>query len=410
MEPMKRKGLTAAAGGAAGSAGGSAGCDTGCGAENIEGAGDAGCGSAGGADARGGNGDSGDIGNSGVEVSASRGASGAGGWGSGARRVFKFAGAYFLRGVTLLFAVSVVTFALAELSPIDPMRAYIQSNPGVSAENVAKMEEYWGVNEPPAARYLAWIRALARGDFGVSKIYRRPVLEVIGTRFGASLALMAAAWTLSGVFGFGIGCVMGAFRGRPVDSAVKRICLVMCSIPTFWVGLVFLMVFSAWLGWFPFGLAVPIGVPASDVTVLQRAWHLALPAFTLSFLSFANVALHTREKLIGVLESDYALFARARGEGRWTVLRRHGFRNVMAPAVTMQFASFAELFGGSILAENIFSYPGLGAAASAAGMQSDMPLLLGITLFSAVFVFSGNMIANLLYGVIDPKIREGAYE
>ena len=181
----------------------------------------------------------------------------------------------------------------------------------------------------------------------------------------------------------------------------------MCSIPTFWIGIVFLMLFSVKLGWFPMGMSVPQGVAAEDVTFLQRIHHLILPALTLSFLSFANVALHTREKLVDVLESDYVLFAKARGESRWSILKNHGFRNIMLPAVTMQFGSFSELFGGSVLAENVFSYPGLGVAASAAGMGSDVPLLLGITLFSALFVFIGNMLANIIYGIVDPQIREG---
>lgn len=181
----------------------------------------------------------------------------------------------------------------------------------------------------------------------------------------------------------------------------------MCSIPTFWIGIVFLMLFSVQLGWFPMGMSVPKGLPADQVTIWQRIHHLILPALTLSFLSFANIALHTREKLVDVLESDYVLFARARGESRFQVLRRHGLRNILLPAVTMQFGSFSELFGGSVLAENVFSYPGLGAAAAAAGMGSDIPLLLGITLFSAVFVFVGNLLANIICSIADPQIREG---
>ncbi|MFP3154789.1 ABC transporter permease [Lachnospiraceae bacterium ZAX-1] len=316
-------------------------------------------------------------------------------------------GAYLVRGVTLLLAVSVVCFVLVSLSPIDPMLAYRQGNPGVSEENIAKMEAFWGVDKPPVERYLAWGNALLHGDFGISKIFRRPVIEIIGRRFWATLALMLAAWSISGLFGFFVGCLMGMFHGRPLDSIVRRICLMMCSVPTFWIGLVFLTVFSVQLGWFPFGMSVPAGVAPEDVTMLQRLHHLILPALTLSFLSFANIALHTREKLVAVLHSDYVLFARARGEGNWSILRHHGLRNILIPAVTMQFASFSELFGGSVIAENIFSYPGLGAAASAAGLQADIPLLLGITLFSALFVFVGNAIANVLYTLIDPRTREG---
>ena len=319
----------------------------------------------------------------------------------------KFTGKYLLRMVTLLIAVSIISFVLVSLSPVDPVQQYVGAVPNVSVEQRAKIAEYWGLNDPPVQRFLAWAGSVLHGDFGVSLLYRRPVLDIIVEKFGTSLALMMTAWIFSGVLGFAIGCVMGMFNGKWLDKILKKICLIMCSIPTFWIGIVFLMVFSVMLGWFPMGMSVPQGVPADEVTLLQRIHHLILPALTLSFLSFANVALHTREKLVDVLESDYVLFAKARGESSWSVLRRHGLRNILLPAVTMQFGSFSELFGGSVLAEQVFSYPGLGAAASAAGMASDVPLLLGITLFSALFVFVGNMLANILYGIIDPQIREG---
>lgn len=319
----------------------------------------------------------------------------------------KFIGKYLLRIITLLIAVSIVSFVLVSLSPVDPVQQYVGAVPNVSVEQRAKIAEYWGLNDPPVERFFAWAGSVLHGDFGVSLLYRRPVLDIIVEKFGTSLALMMTAWVFSGVLGFAIGCIMGVFNGKWPDKILKKICLVMCSIPTFWIGIVFLMVFSVMLGWFPFGMSVPQGVPADEVTLLQRIHHLVLPALTLSFLSFANVALHTREKLADVLESDYVLFARARGESAWSVMKRHGFRNILLPAVTMQFGSFSELFGGSVLAENVFSYPGLGAAASAAGMNSDVPLLLGITLFSAIFVFVGNMLANIIYGIVDPQIREG---
>ena len=321
----------------------------------------------------------------------------------------KSIGIYILRGISLLLAVSVFAFILACASPVDPVRQYIQANPGVSGENVARMEEYWGLNDPPVERYLKWFSALIRGDWGYSTTFRQPVLQVIGIRFKTSLALMLTAWIFSGLLGFSVGCLMARFRDGWLDRIIKRVCLVMCSIPTFWIGLVFLAFFSAVLGWFPFGLAVPPGVPAESVTLGQRIHHLILPALTLSFLSFANLALHTREKLLEVSDSDYALFARARGDGDGRILFRHGIRNALLPAITMQFGSFGELFGGSVFAENIFSYPGIGAATSAAGTGgTDIPLFLGIVLFTACFIFAGNLIANILYHVIDPRTREGA--
>lgn len=312
-----------------------------------------------------------------------------------------------MRFITLLIATSIISFILVTLSPVDPVQQYVGSVPNVSEEQREKIAEYWGLDKPPVERFLLWGQSLLHGDFGTSLIYRRPVLDIIGEKFLASLALMLTAWAFSGIFGFTMGCIMGYFHGKWPDRILKKLCLTMCAIPTFWIGIVFLTVFSVMLGWFPMGMSVPKGVPAEEVTILQRIHHLILPALTLSFLSFANIALHTREKLADVLESDYVLFARARGESGFSVLRRHGFRNILIPAVTMQFGSFSELFGGSVLAETVFSYPGLGAAAAAAGMGSDIPLLLGITLFSTVFVFAGNLIANIICSAADPQVREG---
>jgi len=163
-----------------------------------------------------------------------------------------------------------------------------------------------------------------------------------------------------------------------------------------------------WLGWLPVGLGVPAGVAAEDVSLLDRVRHLVLPAMTLSVVGVANVALHTRQKLSEVLASDYVLFARARGESGFTLFARHGLRNIALPAITLQFASFSELFGGAVLAEQVFSYPGLGQATVEAGLRGDVPLLLGLVLFSAMFVLAGNLAADGLYRLVDPRIREGA--
>ena len=314
---------------------------------------------------------------------------------------------YGIKIISLLFAVSVISFALVDASPVDPVQQYILGlGTAVSPEQRAEIEAYWGVDEPPVERYMNWLSDLFEGNLGQSLIYRRPVADIIGERFVNSLALMICAWLLSGIIGFLLGCVMGMYKDRLPDKILKKVCYILSSVPTFWLGLLFLLVFSVWLGWFPIGFSSPIGVLSKDVTLGQKIYHLILPAFTLSLMSFAHIALHTRQKLIDVLNSEYVLFARARGEGKWTILKRHGFRNILIPALTLQFASFAELFGGSVMAENVFSYPGLGSAVSAAGLSSDVPLLLSVTLFSALFVCVGNMIANLLYGIIDPQIQE----
>jgi peptide/nickel transport system permease protein len=312
-----------------------------------------------------------------------------------------------IRMVLLLVGVSMVTFLLVISSPIDPIDAYVGAESNVSQEQRDNIADYWGLNNPPVERYFTWLSNLIKGDMGTSISYQKPVTEILGSRFLASLTLMAVAWLLSGIFGFLLGVMSGAMQGSIFDKCVKALCFVLSSTPTFWIGLLFLMLFSVVLGWFPIGLSVPIGKLSSEVTLLERVHHLILPAFTLSITGISGIALHTRQKIIDVLKMDYVLFAKARGESKWTLIRRHGLRNIAIPAITLQFASISELFGGSVLAENVFSYPGLGSAASAAGLKGDVPLLLGIALCSVLFVFAGNLIANLLYGILNPQIREG---
>lgn len=320
-----------------------------------------------------------------------------------------FVGKNLIRMALLLIAVSMVAFFLVSVSPIDPLQANIgQAALGsMSAEQIAKLEEYWGVGVPPVERYLSWALDFFRGDMGVSLLYRRPVMEVLAVKLENSLWLMFLAWVISGVTGFMLGIISGLKKDRLVDKVIKGYSLLIASTPAFWLALVLLIVFAVWLKLLPIGLSVPIGVEASGVTVMDRIRHAILPALTLSITGISNITLHTREKMIDIMESDYVLFARARGESTWEIVKNHALRNVMLPAITLQFASISEIFGGSVLVEQIFSYPGLGQAAVAAGTGSDVPLLLGITIISAAIVFGGNFIANVLYGIVDPRIRRG---
>ena len=318
----------------------------------------------------------------------------------------KFTIKKLFRMALLLLGVSLTAFLLMDASPLDPLQTNIgQAALGtMSPEQIARLEAYWGVDAPAAERYLGWLGAVLRGDFGLSLLYRRPVLEVIGQRLAGSLGLLVCAWILSGALGLALGVAAGASRGRWPDRLIRGYCLTVSSTPAFWLALLLLMAFAVWLKVLPIGLSVPIG--GGQATLLERLRHALLPGLTLSITGAANIALHTREKVIDVLDSDYILFARARGEGH--ILRRHVLRNVALPAITLQFASIGELIGGSVLVEQVFSYPGLGQAAVAAGLGGDMPLLLGITVVTAALVFSGNLIADLLYGVLDPRIRRGA--
>lgn len=320
-----------------------------------------------------------------------------------------FMGKQAVRMVLLLACVSIAAFFLVSVSPVDPLQANVgQAALGsMSQEQIDKLNAYWGVGTPPAERFVSWAFDFFRGDMGISLLYRQEVSKVIGAKLSNSLWMLALAWLISGTAGFFLGVLSGMKRGSALDKAVKGYSLLIASTPAFWLALVLLMVFAVWLKVLPIGLSVPIGVEAKSVGLLDRVRHAVLPALILSITGISNITLHTREKMIDIMESDYVLFARARGESSWSIFKNHGFRNVILPAVTLQFGSISEIFGGSVLVEQIFSYPGLGQAAVTAGIGSDVPLLLGITVISAAIVFGGNLTANLLYGIIDPRIRRG---
>lgn len=260
----------------------------------------------------------------------------------------KFAARKLIRIGLLLFGVSLVSFLLVSASPIDPLQANVgQAALGaMSPEQIAKLQTYWGVDSPVGERYLRWAADFIRGDLGVSLLYRRPVSTVIAEKLGNSLWLMVFAWMLSGILGLFLGILAGANRDSAADKLIKNICLFLSSTPAFWLALLLLIIFSVWLKILPIGLSVPIGLEAGSVTLLDRLRHAVLPALTLSVAGIPHIALHTREKMADVMESDYVLFARARGESKRSVLLRHGLRNILLPAITLQFGSISEIFGG----------------------------------------------------------------
>jgi peptide/nickel transport system permease protein len=307
--------------------------------------------------------------------------------------------------ILLIVLACVVTFTLAVNSPIDPIRQYIGTGT-ITEEQREAIEEYWGLNDTKIERFIKLSKNLLHGDFGKSVIFRKSVISVIAERTGSSIFLMVSTFILTGVLGYFMGLFMGRYRDSIGDRIFKSICIVFTATPNFWVGILMLIVFSLKLGIFPIGFSMPIGVATEDVSILDRIYHAILPIITLTLVFIPNIALHTRSKVIEALESDYVLFAKARGDSEKSIMKNHVIKNTVLPAVTIHFGSFSEIFGGSILAENVFSYPGLGSTIVNAGLRGDIPLLLGITIIISIFVFIGNFTSDILHLVINPVIRE----
>lgn len=311
-----------------------------------------------------------------------------------------------LRMFGLVFCVTLCAFILMKASPIDPINMYLgPAIAKVGPEQKAQIAAIWGLDRPYAEQFLSWVGNIFRGDLGYSIAYNTSVSEVLSQRVGASLALTGLAWLLSGILGFILAIISASYEGRWIDRVIRIYCYVLSATPTFWLAMIMLVVFSVQLQWTPICCAGPIGVPADQVTFWQNAYHLILPLTALTMFGVAQMTLHSRTKMIEVLRSDYIVFAHAQGASHFDLILRHGIRNSALPALTVLFASIGELFGGAILAEQVFAWPGLGRATVEAGLRGDVPLLLAITLITTIIVASGNTIVDILYRVIDPRLR-----
>jgi len=304
----------------------------------------------------------------------------------------------------ILLAVATVTFVLTEISPFDPVEAYVGAENNVSPQRKAEIAHAWGFDQPLPERFGRWIGNLAQGDMGNSVIAGgQPVAAEIASRAGASIALVGGALALVLVGGLVFGVLAAAFRGTFFDWLVRTMCYFNTAAPSFWVGLLALYLFSIELGWLPAG-------GSSDPRAIEAAGvdfeHLILPMVVLSLTGYAWFTLFVRNTLLEVLREDHVQFARAQGIGEVAVLLRYALPNALIPFVTLVGTHLAELIGGTILIEKIFGWPGLGLLTFNAAVNEDIPLIVGITLCGCVLVVLGNLLADVLYRVMDPRVRE----
>lgn len=306
----------------------------------------------------------------------------------------------------ILLAVAAVTFALTEISPFDPVNAYVGAESNVSAERKAEIARAWGFDQPLYERFGRWISNVAQGDLGNSIVAGgQPVAGEIAARAGASMVLVGGALALVLVGGLVFGVLAAALRGTFFDWLVRTLCYFNTAAPSFWIGLLALYVFSIELGWLPAGgTSDPRAIDSGGVDLA----HLILPMVILALTQYAWFTLYVRNTLLEVLREDHVQFARAQGIGEVAVLLRYALPNALIPFVTLLGTNLAELVGGTILIESIFGWPGLGLLALEAARSEDIPMIVGITLAASVLVVLGNLLADVLYRVLDPRVREAA--
>jgi peptide/nickel transport system permease protein len=301
-----------------------------------------------------------------------------------------------------LFAVATFNFVLFRILPGDPVKLLARSG-HLSAEAIAAMEKSFGLDKPVGMQFLLYLRNVCTGQLGISYTYRRPVAAILQERIVNTLILLAFATIIVVVVGVIAGVIAASRRGSRVDGALVVTSLVFWSLPTFWVGLVLVIILGVYLGAFPIsGMLSPGGGAGWG----DLARHLVLPTITLALVDIGQFVLITRSSLVDVLTEDYILTAKAKGLSRREVLWKHGVPNALLPIITTTALYVSLVVGGAIQVETVFSWPGMGRLMYDAVLRRDYPLLEASFLLSAAIVILANFLSDIVYLFLDPRVRE----
>lgn len=311
-----------------------------------------------------------------------------------------------LQAVVIVYLVATVVFFLIHLAPGDPFTG--AEDPNISQALRDQRRAAYGLDRPLPEQYLRYMGKLAKGDLGESIYLSRPVAEVMGQAVPNTLLLMGTAILLSFAAGVGIGMIQIARRGSVGERFLTTGSLFFYSMPDFWLALVALLVFAYWIPIFPVGGIVDPVMFAYFTPyekLIDVLWHLVLPAATLTVLTSAGIARYQRSALLDVVNQDFIRTARAKGVTERVVMTRHALRNAVLPVITLLGLSFPALLGGAVFVEKVFSWPGMGLVAVNALSTRDYPLVVGCVLVGATMASLGSMVADLLYMIVDPRLR-----
>jgi peptide/nickel transport system permease protein len=308
-----------------------------------------------------------------------------------------------VQAIPTLLGATILGFALIHLAPGDPIQFYAAQSGGMTNEDIERLRHLYGLDQPLVLQYVNWLAQIVRLDFGVSFSSHQPVMEVIVSRLPATLTLTVTALVISLSLGVSIGVMAGLQRGGVFDSVTRLVAVIGHAIPTFWFGLVFILVFAVNWRIFPSGNIASLG--AAEFDPMDRLWHLLPPALVLALSQIATLSRFARTETLEVVNQDYVRTARAKGLAERRVTLRHVLRNALIPVVTIVGGSLPGLFGGSVVVETVFSWPGIGRMAVDAAFARDYPILMGLLLMLATLVILGNLMTDLAYGVVDPRIK-----
>jgi peptide/nickel transport system permease protein len=306
-----------------------------------------------------------------------------------------------LQMIPLLFGISILLFAVIQAAPGGPEAALLESDRFIDPEVIEAYRERLGVDQPVPVQYARWIGGALRGDLGVSFSTTRPVSEMIVERLPATLELMGASFLLAAVMAFVLGVVSAVRQYSWFDHFGTGVSFVGIAMPVFWFALILQLVFGVWLGWLPVAGTRTVGATSLGDHLL----HLVLPATVLAFRYVAGWSRYLRASMLEVLRTDFIRTARAKGLAEGVVVWGHALRNAMIPVVSVMALNLAGLFSGAVITETIFAWPGIGRMFVQAMFARDYPLLMGILLLGSTMVVVFNLLADVIYGVLDPRIR-----
>jgi peptide/nickel transport system permease protein len=347
-----------------------------------------------------------------------------------------------LQSIPILFGITLLSYLLMTAAPGGPVAA-LAFNPSISASERQRLEARLGVNDPWLVQYLRWLigddwmrrdtdgdgtadtailipldadgdgvpeppgerRGVLRGDFGISFTHRRPVLDVLFERVPATLELSIAALLIGASVGITIGVLAAVRRGGVFDNFSRVMAVVFDAIPGFWLGLMLILLLGSQLGLLPMQGRCRVTMDDSCPPVYQRIEYLVLPTFILATGLIAGYSRFTRASMLDVIGEDYMRTARAKGLSDRVVWFKHGARNALIPIATFLGPALTGLLGGAVITETVFSWPGVGREAIAAVSQRNYPVVMAVTVYAALATIIGYLISDILYGIIDPRIR-----
>ncbi len=302
-----------------------------------------------------------------------------------------------LQAVIVVVGVTIITFILLHLLPGNPVRAIL--GPRASAANVAALTKQLGLNQPLPVQYWTWLVHLFTGNLGFSYKQNAPVTTLLAQRLPNTLLLVGTSTIIAIALAIPLGVMQAVRRNKPDDYAITGLAFIFYSMPTFFLGILLIILFSATLNW------LPPEAPQSQGNLFSQLNALVLPIATLTLVSLALFSRYMRSSMMENLVQDYIRTARAKGVSFRRLLFRHALRNALIPILTLIGISIPGIVGGAIVTEQVFNYPGMGLLFIDAAVTSDFPVLLGVTFVIAIATVIGSLVADILYAVADPRIR-----